>query len=124
VALFFIHEGDRIDRMKKNTKVYKEILIPHVGMTVLFMDMSQLNGNPKETQGAGYTAIFGENTIGVFIEDIEKSVTMPERFPYFAHEVVHVLQIICEKFAMRFENEIEHMAYLMHYILQEVLQNK
>ena len=34
-----------------------------------------------------------------------------------AHELIHVLQYICMDRHMTFENEFEHMAYLMQYLM-------
>ena len=34
-----------------------------------------------------------------------------------AHEFVHVLQNICKDRHMNFEDEIEHMAYIMQYLM-------
>lgn len=106
--------------MKKSKfKTYKSVPIPHLAFEVHFMDMSQLQGIEK--RGAGYTCQFEENSACVFIKDIEKSAKEIAYAPYFAHEIVHVLQILCEKRAMRIEDEVEHIAYLMHYLMRQVL---
>ena len=34
-----------------------------------------------------------------------------------AHEFVHVLQNICKDRYMNFDDEIEHMAYIMQYLM-------
>jgi hypothetical protein len=100
-------------------EIYKSLDIPHLRFTVRFMDMKYLKG--IEVQGSGYTCISGENEATIFIENIEQTVTDLKLTPWLAHEIVHVLQIICTKYNMRFENEQEHMAYLMHYLLSELL---
>ena len=99
---------------------YKKVCIPHLCINVYFKDLSELQGIEKK--GSGYTCLFGENSICVFIENIKTSVKKPECFPTIAHEVMHVIQILCEKFSMRVENEQEHTAYLTHYLLHEILQ--
>lgn len=99
-------------------KPYKTIEIPHIRHTVKFYDISQLNG--VEIKGSGYTSIEDENTTLVFFEDIKNTVNDIKLSAWVAHELVHVLQIICEKLGARFENEQEHMAYIMHYLMSEL----
>ena len=79
--------------------------------------MKYLRG--AEIKGSGFTAITGDNECTIFIEDIENTKKTISRSPYVAHEVVHVLQILCEKFHMKAENEQEHLAYIAFYILEE-----
>lgn len=38
-----------------------------------------------------------------------------------AHEFVHVLQFICEEYAMDFVRERDHMAYTMQYLMDRSL---
>lgn len=98
---------------------YKKIEIPHLRFNVYFMDLSKLQGVPK--LGAGYTCIFEDNSATVFLQDIEKNVKRIEFTPYIAHEIMHVIQIICEKFSMRVEIEQEHTAYIMHYLMDKLI---
>ena len=113
-------------RENKKTKFepYKTFEFPYMGVRVEFADMSQMHG--LEIKGEGYTCIFdmddGWLTVGVFVADIAQKAT-PKYAPLFAHEMVHVLQAICEARHMKFENEIEHMAYIMSYILEELFKN-
>lgn len=100
--------------------VYKTVEIPHLRFKVYFLDMSKLKG--VEIKGSGYTCVFEENSACIFIEDIKKSVKSLERIPTIAHEILHVIQILCEKYQMKIENEQEHTAYLMHYLLTEVMK--
>lgn len=106
-------------------KIYEEridmkiIKIPHLKYEVWVKDMSKLKG--VEKKGSGFTCVVNENTACIFIENLKESSIMLERIPHIAHEVTHVLQIICEKFGMKMENEQEHTAYLMSYILEEIL---
>lgn len=101
-------------------KPYKIISIPHLRHEVIFYDMSNLKG--VEIKGSAYTAIQDENTTLIFIEDIKNTVKKVEMSPWIAHELVHVLQILCEKIQAKFENEQEHMAYLMHYLMSELVK--
>ena len=104
----------------------KEIKIPHLKYTVNVYDLSKLGmqnemGVPMDIKGSGYTCVSGEYECSIFIEDLENSVKMIERIPTIAHECMHAIQIMCEKFGMKVENEQEHTAYLMHYLLEEIL---
>lgn len=116
--------------MKKEKKseidCYKKVEIPHVRFTVYFMDLSQLQGVPK--LGAGYTCVFedtfhqdGRTNVCIFLQDIEDNLKNIEFVPYVAHEIIHALQILCENLGMRIEEEKEHTAYLMHYLLEQAL---
>ena len=98
----------------------KEIKIPHLKYTIQVRDLSELKGVKKK--GGGYTAIVDENTACIFIEDLKETVKHIENIPHIAHEVMHVIQIICENFGMSIENEQEHTAYLMFYILEEIIK--
>ena len=101
---------------------FKTVEIPHLRHTVKFMDLSQLQG--VEIKGSGCTAIEDENTTLVFFEDIENTVTDINLAPWVAHELVHVLQILCEKISANFTNEQEHMAYLMHYLFTNLIDSE
>ena len=79
--------------------------------------MKYLRG--MEIKGYGCTTMTGDDECTIFIKDIENTKKTLSRVPYVAHEVVHVLQILCEKFHMKAENEQEHLAYIMFYILEE-----
>ena len=98
--------------------IYKTVEIPHLRHTVKFLDLSVLQG--VEIKGSAYTAVEDNDTTLVFIEDIEKNVKNIDAIPHIAHELVHVLQILCEKMSTNIEHEKEHTAYLMHYLLSEV----
>ena len=105
--------------MKSKMDTYKTIKIPHLRFSVHFFDMSKLQG--VEKKGSGYTCILEDGSATVFIEDIEKSIKKMECVPIITHEIIHVIQIICEKYNMKIENEVEHMAYIVHYLLEELL---
>lgn len=120
-------KNKRVAKKKENKESYKvqsyiSVEIPHLKFTVHFMDMSKLRGVP--VLGAGYTCAMEDNSICVFIQDIAESVYVADRIPFIAHEIVHVIQILCDKYKMKIENEIEHMAYIMKYLLDEVMNVK
>ena len=109
--------------MKKD----KKILIPHLKLTILVSDLSKLKG--LEKKGSCFTTRL-ENInpekdrklgIGIFIENLEETIKIKENFPIIAHEVMHAIQIICEEYGMNIETEKEHTAYLMSYILEEII---
>lgn len=102
-----------------------KIELPHLRATVGFADLTKLKGVPE--QGSAYTTLISESPdkdilIGVFIKDINKSIKIIGRFPMIAHEVVHVLQILCEHRMMTAEKESEHLAYITSYLLEELLK--
>lgn len=101
---------------------YRTVKLPHLRHTVKFIDLSYLQG--VEIKGSGYTAIEDENTTLVFIKDIENTVKDYTLAPWIAHELIHVLQILCDKINANFVNEQEHMAYIMHYLFCELQDNK
>jgi hypothetical protein len=102
-------------------KPFRVIEIPHLRNTIKVWDMSKLEGVPKK--GSGFTCINGqnENETWIFFEDVENMVKEIENTPIIAHEIIHALQILFERFGMKFENEEEHTAYLMHYIMERIL---
>ena len=106
--------------MKKDI-YYKTLKIPHLNFTVHFLDMSKLKGVP--ISGAGYTCLMEDNSACVFLQDIEKTVKDVTKSSYVAHEIMHIIQILCEKFSMKVEEEKEHTAYLMHYLMDNLIND-
>lgn len=103
----------------KKIKVYKTISIPHLFFTVYLKDMSELKGIEKK--GAAYTCQLGEEDAAViFVDNIEEFLKVKENISIISHEIIHVLQMICEIYDMDFRQESEHMAYLMTYLLVEI----
>jgi len=104
----------------KNFDYHKKAELPHLRATVYFADMSKLQG--IEHWGSAYTMVMGEPKkdmrldIIVFVKDILKSKEF-DLSPIISHEIVHVLQILCEERAMKFEDEVEHCAYIMTYLM-------
>lgn len=105
----------------KKLQTFKTIDLPHLYFKIHFMDLSKLQGLDLKG-GAGYTCTFEDDSATIFIKDIEKSVKDINAIPVIAHEIIHALQIICEKYQMRFENEQEHMAYIMYHCLNELIK--
>lgn len=101
--------------IKTNKNIFKTIEIPHLEFTVHFMDLKYLKG--EDRKGSGFTCISGEQEATVFLENIEKTVKSLDHMPYVAHELMHVIQIICETYNMTIEHEQEHTAYLMYYLM-------
>lgn len=104
---------------KKEIEAYKTVEIPHLGYTVHFKDLSELQG--VEIKGGAYCVDFGKHVSVVFIQDIKKSVKEPHLFPLIAHEITHVIQNICRSRMMDITQEVEHTAYLTTYLLNELL---
>jgi hypothetical protein len=112
---------------EKDIDYYKKVEIPHVRFTVFFFDLTKLQGVPK--LGAGYTCVFddtfsttGETKVCIFLEDIEENVKRIEFMPYIAHEIIHAIQILCENTGMQIHEEKEHTAYIMHYLMEQVIE--
>jgi hypothetical protein len=104
----------------KEPAYFKEINLPHINTEIKFMDMSKMTGEP--IKGFGMTCEMDDGSIIIFIQDIEKSVKELDKMPYVAHEVIHAIQIICERLHAKAENEIEHFGYIMSYVLQELIK--
>ena len=102
---------------------FKTIDIPHLSFTVHFMDLSNVQGLPKiEHKGVGFTCTIGETDTEVLVafKNIKTFIKEKKNAPYIAHELIHVLQLICERYQMTFKNEVEHMAYLMTYLYKKL----
>lgn len=101
----------------KEIKFYKKIEIPHLHFTVYLKDITELKG--VEIKGGACTVPLGDRGVVIFVEDIEETLSVIENMVMIAHEIIHVIQIICEIYGMNIEEEKEHTAYLMSYILQQ-----
>lgn len=92
----------------------KKIYLPHIHYTVLvkeFIKPPVIIANAK-----AYVEHLEQGCCILYLQKGEK--IMPGDL---AHEIVHVLQFICEDMNMTFELEREHMAYLMQYIMGQVM---
>lgn len=105
-------------------KSYKSVEIPHLRHTVHFADMSKLVLEGDEIKGAGYTVNGGENETYVFYQDIEKLIKDPIQAPIIAHELVHVLETLCNKIGSDLTCESEHMAYIMTYLYEKLIEDE
>lgn len=113
--------------MKKENKFnsYKVVELPHIRAAVYFLDIKELKGVKNEE--SGFTCILGESKedssieIGIFYQDIEELVKHLENAPLMGHEIFHAIQILCEQRAMKIENEVEHLAYIFHYLFEQLL---
>jgi len=108
-----------MSKRKKVNNKYKTVEIPHLRFEVHFMDIKWLRG--VDIKGAGFTCISGEDEATVFLEDIENTVKNIALMPFLAHEIMHVIQILCDRFSMKIEQEQEHTAYLMHYLMDKLI---
>lgn len=108
----------------KDEDFYKVIRLPHLRFTLYVQDMSKLQG--IEIKGAGYTTILesseDEVKACIFFQDVKEMVKLPQNFPIIAHEVTHIIQLLCEEYSMDIRTEMEHTAYIMHFILEEILK--
>ena len=102
-------------------KTFKTIELPHLRYKVHFMDISKLVLQGGEKLGGGYTAESGDMECTIFLDDIANTVKRIENMPIIAHEIMHAIQIICEKYHMRVETEQEHTAYIFHYIMEQLI---
>ena len=118
-----------MEEKQTQNKIFKIVEVPHLKFRVYFCDFTD---KPSGIDGGGYFQVMNEDfhktgfimSVSVFIEDIENSVKKVKYIPAIAHELTHVLQAICEQYQMNFLKESEHMAYLMYYLLDELLKGK
>lgn len=100
--------------MKKKKRSKETILkIPHLNYVVVVRkfkngDLDNVEGyskrvSPEEAILCVPLPIKGQVSAGILV-----------------HEIVHILQYICEAHNMTFEFEREHMAYIAGYIFKEV----
>ena len=90
-----------------------KIVIPHIAYTVYVKDIDK---NPYGNSIA-YAWKLDENSCELFF----KKNLKPKDAPTVAHELVHVLQYICEGRGIDFSSEREHMGYIMQYMMNEIL---
>ncbi len=110
----------------KEKNFYKVIHLPHLRFTLYIPDMSKLKGVDMKG-GAGYTTLIedgDESNIKacIFFDHVKEMVKIPKNFSIIAHEVMHIIQILCSEYCMSLEEEKEHTAYIMSYILDEILK--
>ena len=103
----------------------KEVKFPHLRASVKFFDLSKLQG--VEIKGAGYTTLMSQDEngnleVGVFLQDIRKNVKKIACMPYIFHEITHAVQYICKERDMDMEEEMESVAYMVHYLGEQLLE--
>ena len=92
--------------------------IPHLAYTVKIII------NPKEFYGKHASSLMMAENTDRSTATIFLRCPIPKNrqvIPTLAHEVMHVLQYICQNRAIKMEEESEHMGYLMQYILANIL---
>ena len=117
--------------MSKEFKSWLKLEIPHIRTTVYFADMKYLQTpSGKEESAGGYTCIFGapieesgKLELCVFFSDIEDFDEYEGYEAILAHELMHVIQYICQELQFDIKEEKEHTAYLMSHKFESV-QNK
>ena len=114
--------------MVKKIKAFRTICLPHLDYTVYVKDLSELklineSGVEEQIATGGYTTKIDHSSCAIFFEDIKNSSKNIVAIPYLAHEVMHVIQLLCERSQMKVEEEKEHTAYLMHYILNQIIND-
>lgn len=98
----------------------KKIFIPHIFYTVNVKDVKEAKGRIKTFLSNGYVACcenVDKNTSDIYITYPIKNYYVPT----IVHELTHVLQNICRERNMVFEDERENTAYMLHFMLNEIL---
>lgn len=91
----------------------KKIYIPHLNYTVR---VHTFKFPPPEIPNAlAYVQEKDSNSCDLYVSSHK------ENAGDLAHELVHVLQFICIQRNIDFARETEHMGYLMHWLMGEVL---
>lgn len=109
----------------KKLDIKKTIPIPHLRADVHLLDLSKVRGI-DDNKGSAYTFIIGtdEKTLhldlAIGIKDIENTL-IPENSFMLAHEFMHVIQILCQERNMVIQEEKEHTAFLMSYLMEKSL---
>lgn len=96
-----------------------KIYIPHIHYTLKVKDVSKAKSYVKELLKTKVACFHKEDNFNgcIYIKLPIKNFEVP----LLAHEVIHCLQHICETRNIDFVDEKEHMAYLMSWILNEIL---
>lgn len=100
------------------------IKIPHLHATVTVQDMKFLKG--VEIKGGGFTCKGQDEerhtNYHIFFMDFEEMKKIPQNFPMIAHECLHAVQYIAEDYGIELSEEKEHGAYLLTYLLEQILK--
>lgn len=86
------------------------IYLPHINY---YVQVKFLSG---KTVFKAVTKKDSENQCTIFLSKREKNNS-----PLIAHELVHVLQFICDSRLIDFVHEQEHLGYIMQFLLGRIL---
>lgn len=113
---------------KEQIDYFKKAYLPHIRTTVYFMDISKLRGIEIGNAG-GYCVVFndtfqetGKTEICIFLRDIKENSKNIKYMPHASHEIMHAIQIMCKNLNMKVEDEMEHTAYIMFYLLETLIE--
>lgn len=90
----------------------RKIYLPHIDYTIFIIE----GGKPPTDNAIGWVVPLGEKGCEIHLTAKIKKNPLD-----LAHEVIHILQLICAERYMNFSLEQEHMAYLMQYIMDQIL---
>jgi len=100
--------------MKKNIYKKQDIYLPHIHYT---LRVRQIGKIPSDIPTA-LVYVQKDDMCGCTLYiDLTRKIVGPE----LAHELVHVLQLICESRSMDFKREEEHMGYIMQYLMATIM---
>lgn len=91
-----------------------KIYIPHLGYTV---EIKKFKDDPRVPNAMAWSETLGPDKSAIYIHQPIKRVDTP----LLAHELIHVLQWIAVARGIDFTQEQEHFAYLMQWVMNEVL---
>ena len=102
----------------------KKIVLPHLyNFEVIVTDLKDVHGIEEQmpkSGGAGFT-METDTGAAVAFHNYKESIKDISFAPVVAHEIVHVIQIICERYKFTIENEQEHMAWIMTYLMCQIM---
>lgn len=102
--------------MKKPKQI---IVINHIGYTIKVFDI-------KDAQND--VLILFQSGVRAIAKDRDKMngeiyLTFPIKSADYAtigHEIIHIMQYICRSRGIEFTEELEHIAYMWHYVFNEI----
>ena len=90
----------------------KTVRVPHLGFAVF------VRPRPKNSKSYAHVLYSKDGfSCQLFLPDVPS-------YSAVAHECVHILQAICEKYNIDFTREDEHLGYIMQYLMQEICGKK
>lgn len=88
-----------------------DVYIPHLGYTVYLR-----SAEPEEYEALTQKVNEHESVIYIRLPLYDEDI------PYLCHEIMHVIQYICQDYGINLKKEQEHIAYLFQYILTGFMQ--